>query len=406
MGFQHGLSGLSAAARNLDVIGHNVANANTVGAKASRAEFGDVIANTVYGSGAQFGGLGVQVDRVAQQFSQGDLASTANPLDLAINGSGFFRLSDNGMTTYSRNGQFSLNKDGYIINSAGSRLTGYPADANGVIQPGVPADLRMVTGDISPRATSSVEANLNLDSRSEVPATDFDLNDPTTYNSATSLGVFDAQGGDTTLALYFAKTGANTWEVFAAADGEQIGTTPVAQLNFQANGTVDTSDPDHPVPFTIDVPNAQGGVDSIDVDFGASTQYGSVFGVNHLSQDGFTTGRLAGYSISDEGIISARYTNGQTRAQGQVALANFTNPQGLVSLGGNVWAESAESGVAMVGSPASASLGVIQSGALEQSNVDLTAELVNMITAQRSYQANAQTIKTQDQILQTIVNLR
>jgi len=404
MGFQHGLSGLNAAARNLDVIGHNVANANTVGAKSSRAEFGDVIANTVYGSGAQFGGLGVQVDRVAQQFSQGDLASTANPLDLAINGSGFFRLSDNGMITYSRNGQFGLDKDGYIVNSGGSRLTGYPADGNGVIQPGVPADLRMVTGDISPRATSSVEAMLNLDSRAEARTAAFDLDDPTTYNSATSLGVFDAQGGDTTLALYFQKTAANTWDVYAAADGNQIGTTPVGQLSFQANGTVDTAA--SPMPITIAVPNAQGGVDNVEVDLGSSTQYGSVFGVNHLSQDGFTTGRLAGYSISDEGIITARYTNGQTRAQGQVALANFPNPQGLVSLGGNVWAESAESGVAMVGSPASASLGVIQSGALEQSNVDLTAELVNMITAQRSYQANAQSIKTQDQILQTIVNLR
>jgi len=404
MGFQHGLSGLNAAARNLDVIGHNVANANTVGAKSSRAEFGDVIANTVYGSGAQFGGLGVQVDRVAQQFSQGDLASTANPLDLAINGSGFFRLSDNGMITYSRNGQFGLDKDGYIVNSGGSRLTGYPADGNGVIQPGVPADLRMVTGDISPRATSSVEAMLNLDSRAEARTAAFDLDDPTTYNSATSLGVFDAQGGDTTLALYFQKTAANTWDVYAAADGNQIGTTPVGQLSFQANGTVDTAA--SPMPITIAVPNAQGGVDNVEVDLGSSTQYGSVFGVNHLSQDGFTTGRLAGYSISDEGIITARYTNGQTRAQGQVALANFPNPQGLVSLGGNVWAESAESGVAMVGSPASASLGVIQSGALEQSNVDLTAELVNMITAQRVYQANAQTIRTQDQIMQTIVNLR
>jgi flagellar hook protein FlgE len=404
MGFQHGLSGLSAAARNLDVIGHNVANANTVGAKASRAEFGDVIANTVYGSGAQFGGLGVQVDRVAQQFSQGDLSSTANPLDLAINGSGFFRLSDDGMISYSRNGQFHPDKDGYIVNSAGSRLTGFPADANGVIQPGVPADLRMVTGDIPPRATGAVEATLNLDSRVDVPTGAFDLNDPTTYNSATSLGVYDAQGGDTTLALYFRKNAADSWDVFAAADGAQIGAAPVGQVSFLPNGTVDTATT--PMPITIGVPNAAGGIDNVEVDMTETTQYGSVFGVNHLSQDGFSAGRLASYSISDEGIIMARYTNGETRAQGQVALANFSNPQGLISLGGNVWGESAESGVAMVGSPASANLGVIQSGALEQSNVDLTAELVNMITAQRSYQANAQTIKTQDQVLQTIVNLR
>lgn len=404
MGFQHGLSGLSAAARNLDVIGHNVANANTVGAKASRAEFGDVIANTVYGIGAPFGGLGVQVERVAQQFSQGDLASTANPLDLAINGSGFFRLSDGGTITYSRNGQFHPDKDGYIVNSAGARLTGYPADANGVIQPGVPAELRMVTGDIPPRATTSVEATLNLDSRVEVKDADFDLNDPTTYNSATSLRVYDAQGGDTTLALYFRKTAADSWEVYAGANGEAIGTDPVGLVAFGPDGKVDTDVT--PMPLTIGVPNAAGGIDNIEVDMTDTTQYGSVFGVNHLSQDGFSAGRLASYAISDEGIITARYTNGETRAQGQVALANFSNPQGLVSLGGNVWAETAESGVAMVGSPSSANLGVIQSGALEQSNVDLTAELVNMITAQRSYQANAQTIKTHDQILQTIVNLR
>jgi flagellar hook protein FlgE len=404
MGFQHGLSGLSAAARNLDVIGHNVANANTVGAKASRAEFGDVIAHAVYGIGAPFGGLGVQVDRVAQQFSQGDLTSTANPLDLAINGAGFFRLSDGGSITYSRNGQFHTDKDGYIVNSAGARLTGFPADANGVIQPGVPADLRMVTGDIPPRATSAVEATLNLDSRSEVKAAAFDLNDPTTYNSATSLRVYDAQGGDTTLALYFRKTAPDTWEVYAGANGTQIGAAPVGQVSFLPNGRVDTTAT--PMPFTIAVPNAAGGTDNVAVDMTETTQYGSVFGVNHLSQDGFSAGRLASFSISDDGIITARYTNGETRAQGQVALANFSNPQGLASLGGNVWAETAESGVAMVGSPSSANLGVIQSGALEQSNVDLTAELVNMITAQRSYQANAQTIKTQDQILQTIVNLR
>src|SRR5690606_5869727 len=201
MGFQHGLSGLNAAARNLDVIGHNVANANTVGAKASRAEFGDVIAHAVYGIGAPFGGLGVQVERVAQQFSQGDLASTANPLDLAINGAGFFRLSDGGSITYSRNGQFHTDKDGYIVNSAGARLTGYPADANGVIQPGVPAELRMVTGASPPPAASSVEAVPNLHSRGEAKIATFDLIDPTTYNSPTSLRVYDAQGGDTTLAL-------------------------------------------------------------------------------------------------------------------------------------------------------------------------------------------------------------
>lgn len=404
MSFQHGLSGLNAAARNLDVIGNNVANANTIGGKASRAEFADIITNTVYGSGVQFGGLGVQVDRVVQQFAQGDLTSTSNPLDLAINGSGFFRVSSGGEIQYSRNGQFGLDRDGYIVNSAGSRLTGYPADESGTILPGVPSALKITLGDIAPKVTTTVDARLNLDARADIPTQPFDLNDPTTYSGATSVTVFDAQGGDTTLALYFRRTAANTWDIHAAADGTEVGASPAGTVQFRPNGTVD--DVATPMPFDVVVPNGQGGTDTIAIDLGGTTQYGSIFGVNQLSQDGFTTGRMAGYSISDEGIISARYTNGQSKAQGQIALAAFPNPQGLVALGGNVWAESADSGVPAVGVPSSASLGLIKSGVLEQSNVDLTAELVNMITAQRSYQANAQTIKTQDQLLQTIVNLR
>ncbi len=404
MGFQHGLSGLNAAARNLDVIGHNVANANTVGAKSSRVEFSDVYSSTIFGSSSQFGGLGVMVDNVSQSFSQGELSATNNPLDLAINGQGFFRMSDNGAISYTRNGQFRLDKDGYIVNGQGSRLTGFPSDANGVIQPGVPAELKMTNGDIPPRATTAMTGTLNLDARSTAPTPAFDLADPTTYNSATSLSVFDAQGKDSTLALYFRKTAANSWDVYGASDGAQIGAGAVGTLNFLADGAIDTATTT--LPFNLTVPVTGGGSVPMTLDLSDVTQFGSTFGVNELTQDGFTTGRLAGFAIGDDGTIMARYTNGQTQAQGRVALANFANPQGLAALGGNAWTETANSGQPLVGDPGSASLGNIQSGAVEGSNIDLTGELVSMITAQRSYQANAQTIRAQDQVLQTIVNLR
>lgn len=403
MGFQHGLSGLNAAARNLDVIGHNVANANTIGAKASRAEFSEMYATSLYG-GATFNGLGVAVDNVSQQFGQGELSTTNNPLDLAINGQGFFRMSDDGAVSFTRNGQFRVNTDGFIVNAQGDHLTGFPADTNGVIQPGVPADLRIRTGDISPKASTTMSATLNLDAREAAPTLGFDVADPTTYNSATSLSVFDEGGRDTTLALYFRKTATDTWDIYAAADGTQIGAAAVNTLSFNSDGTLDTVA--SPMPFTLNVPTAAGGTVSLEVEMSQLTQYGSIFGVNDLSQNGFTTGRLAGFSIGDDGTIMARYTNGQTQAQGRIALANFANPQGLSPAGGNAWVETAESGQPLVGSPGSASLGSVQSGAVEGSNIDLTGELVSMITAQRSYQANAQTIRTQDQVLQTIVNLR
>ena len=216
--------------------------------------------------------------------------------------------------------------------------------------------------------------------------------------------MFDAQGKDSTLALYFRKTAANSWDVYGASDGAQIGAGAVGTLNFLADGAIDTATTT--LPFNLTVPVTGGGSVPMTLDLSDVTQFGSTFGVNELTQDGFTTGRLAGFAIGDDGTIMARYTNGQTQAQGRVALANFANPQGLAALGGNAWTETANSGQPLVGDPGSASLGNIQSGAVEGSNIDLTGELVSMITAQRSYQANAQTIRAQDQVLQTIVNLR
>ncbi|HUN69903.1 MAG TPA: flagellar hook protein FlgE [Burkholderiales bacterium] len=406
MSFQQGLSGLNAAAKNLDVIGNNVANANTVGFKSSSAEFSDVYANTLAGGGTQIG-IGTALTTVAQQFTQGNINVTNSPLDLAINGQGFFRMDVNGAVSYTRNGQFSQDKDGYIVNSTGAFLTGYAASPTGVLATAAPGKLQISTAPINPQPTTQAAVVANLDARSSaLPAAGFVITDPSTYHNATSLSVFDSQGNAHSLSLYFTKTAANTWSVFGAGDGTQIGAGALGTLAFQTDGSIDTAA--STFPSTVNVPVTTGAATPIAVqlDFTGSTQFGDSFGVSKVTQDGFTSGRLAGFSVSGDGTILARYSNGQSRAQGQVALATFNNPNGLQPLGNNLLAETAASGQALVGAPGSANLGVLQSGAVEDSNVDLTAELVDMITAQRVYQANAQSIKTQDAVLQTLVNLR
>jgi flagellar hook protein FlgE len=407
MGFQQGLSGLDAAAKNLDVIGNNVANANTVGYKSFRAEFSDLYANSLAGAGANNIGIGTQVAEVAADFSQGNTITTSNPLDLAINGNGFFRTSTNGTITYSRNGQFKLDDEGYVVNTSSGRLQGYPVDANGGIVPAAPQDLRVSAADISPKVTTDARAVLNLDSRkAALSAGSFDINNTATYHNATSLSVYDSLGNAHTLTLYFVKTAPNAWDVFGAGDGTQLGGTALGSLQFQSDGALDVAASG--LPYAVSVPVGTGETTPLafDLNFVGTSQFGSPFGVNELVQDGFQSGRLTGFNISDDGTLLGRYSNGQSRAQGEIVLANFTNPQGLQHLGNNLLAETAESGQPLVGAPGTGNLGVLQSGALEESNVDLTAELVNMITAQRVYQANAQTIRAQDTVLQTIVNLR
>ena len=400
MGFQQGLAGLNAAARNLDVIGNNVANSGTIGFKSARAEFADVYATSVYGTGTSSPGIGVSVSDLAQQFTQGDLATSTNALDIAINGGGFYRLSNNGAISYSRNGQFKLDKDGFIVNAQSMRLTGYPAGANGAINAGVPQELRLDTSDIPPSATTSAQIGVALNATATVPTAAFDPADGTSYNNGTSIGVYDSLGREHALAIYFRKTADNAWEVHGSVDGG----APISfgPMTFDSTGVL-TSSPD----FSVALPAAGGSApQTVSLSLAGATQFGSDFSVSALEQDGPAAGRLAGFSVGADGTILSRYTNGETIARGQIALANFTNPQGLQSQGGNQWVETADSGQPLVGAPGSGTLGVLQSGALEASNVDLTAELVNMITAQRVYQANAQTIKTNDQLLQTIVNLR
>ena len=420
MSFQQGLSGLNAASKNLEVIGNNIANSNTFGSKASRGEFSDVYANALNGSGSSAVGIGTTLSAVSQQFTQGNITSTENPMDLAINGGGFFQVgSANSPVMYSRNGQFKVDRSGYIVNNDALRLMGYPADGAGVIQPGNAVALQLPTAGINPQASSEIEIEMNLDARAAVTApaagAAIDFSDPRTYNNATSLTVYDAKGQDVALTYYFQKAATDTWNVFVTANGAPVNGTAAAPLatttiNFPSNGGTPTA-PVGAVSFDIPASvNAVGAqtlaITGVQLTLSGATQYGAGFGVTNLSQNGYAPGQLTGISIEGNGVVMARYSNGQNKPAGQIELATFRNPQGLQPQGGNAWARSFASGDPILGVAGEGNLGVLQSGALEESNVDLTAELVSMITAQRVYQANAQTIKTQDEVLQTLVNLR
>ena len=421
MSFQQGLSALNASSKNLEVIGNNIANANTYGAKSSRAEFADIYATAINGAGVNAVGNGVSLAAVSQQFTQGTVVSTANPMDLAINGGGFFQVSDgSNPTMYTRNGQFKVDREGYVVNAQGNKLMGYPADATGTVQPGAAGPLRLPTSGIAPSPTTSAKLEMNLDARAPVtrPATGaaIDLGNPATYNNATSLTVYDAKGQDVALTYYFQKAAPDTWDVYVTANGTPISTDAAGNavasttINFPPGGGVPTS-PSGPVTLAIPAQNGVNGTTTVPIPgvqlaLGAATQYGAPFAVTDLSQNGFSAGQLTGINFEANGVVTARYSNGQSRPAGQVELATFRNPQGLQSMGGNTWARTNATGEAILGVPGVGNLGAVQSGALEESNVDLTAELVNMITAQRVYQANAQTIKTQDQALQSLLNLR
>ena len=563
MSFQQGLSGLNSSAKQLDTIGNNVANASTVGFKQSQAQFSDMYAASLAGSGASQIGTGVRLAAVVQQFTQGNVTNTNNPMDTAISGQGFFRMVDQGGSVfYSRSGQFQVDKNGFIVNNQGHQVSGYLPDATGAIIPAQPVPLLISAADLTPRVTAAVNVGANLDSRSlgigaggAVPISAvFDPSDPTSYNNSTSLTVYDSLGVSHVTSMYFQRqpiasttapalttapvtqidlasaagmavgntitiagagaaatnltatitaisgntvsfspsTSSNTvagavvtsnaaspnWNTYMTVDGALVpaSTTalaapapttttmtlaaaptglavgnviniagaganggthtatitaiagaaitfapasavapaasaavsfPLATLTFDAQGKL-TAPAGPPVGEVVSGTFTPTGANPLAMtfNFGQTTQYGGSFGVNSLTQDGYASGRLNGFSTSADGTILGRYSNGQSRAMGQMLLANFTNPQGLQPVGNNEWAETASSGGPLIGTPGSSSLGVLQSSAVEDSNVDLTAELVNMITAQRVYQANAQTIKTQDAVLQTLVNLR
>ncbi len=449
MSFNIGLSGMRAASKDLNVTGNNIANAGTAGFKQSRAEFADVYAANM-GTGKNQVGSGVLLANVSQQFSQGNINYTQNALDLAINGNGFFITSNNGEISYTRAGYFGTDREGYVVNNMGNRLQGYSVDGAGnriMVQ----SDLRIQSGQQEPRATSSVVQSYNLDSTQTRPANaaDFDPEDPLSYNSSTSTNIYDAQGNPHVMTQYFVKSAppaTNEWAMHVLIDGvnprDPSSTQPFSyNVNFNSTGQFATSaftamqaDPANPGPLEAPAVTGENGTlsfgaadwtpaepnpavpgsmvangadnSAIVFDMRGSSQYASSFGVNSLSQDGYTTGLLAGLEIDDSGVIFARYTNGQSKIQGQVLLANFANVQGLTPAGKTAWTQSFASGEPVIGTPRSSTMGALQSGALEDSNVELSDQLVNLIVAQRNYQANAKTIETESAITQTIINLR
>lgn len=405
MPFAIALSGLNAASADLSVTANNVANVNTTGFKSSRAQFAEVFAVGTQSVSSSASGSGVRLSAVAQQFTQGNIDFTDNALDLAIGGEGFFVLNDNGARSYTRAGAFGVDNQGNVVNSEGLRLQAYPFAGSGLFNTGTPTDLTLETGANPPQATTVADLGLNLPADAPVPLNPvFDPTDPSSFNHTTSVTIYDSLGAAHTETVYFIKDAAvNTWNTQVEIDG-----TPIAgagQIVFAQDGSLQT-----PLgglmPLAPYTP-ATGAADiAMSVNFGSTTQFGSSFGVNSLSQDGFTTGRLTGVSVDSEGIIFARFTNGQSTSLGKLALANFVNPQGLQQLGDTTWGESFQSGDALLGEAGTASFGGIQSGALEASNVDLTAQLVQMITSQRNFQANAQVISTADTVTQTVINIR
>lgn len=531
MGFQQGLSGLNASAKNLDVIGHNIANANTTGFKASRTEFAAMIASAIGAASGTNSGIGVEVSAIAQQFNQGNLTVTGNSLDVAINGNGFFTLQmPDGSRAYTRAGNFKLDNVGNVVTNDGAQVMGYPIDPmTGLRTSSTAVPLTFpTTAPIPARQTTAIKTAFNLDARTPNAKGDPGATPPvaatprTTYG--TSLNVYDSQGVATPLSFYFEKNGANTWDIYNQLD--DLTTTPptvpaitgrlIADKNGAVAATLEpvatsvananpalTEKDDFPTSFTYrfygpddqgvyairettlsftnpedawdftysdaptnslvasarlkdnlvdyaggtspaggtfgvadltdapaaakqsfelalmvnpspanpNSPTAPGsnpapGSYPVTLDLNNVTQFGTKFAVSELSQDGYTSGELTGINVENNGMIMTRYSNGVTRAEGQIALASFRNTQGLAAVGGNNWVETYESGQPVLGAPTDGNFGALRAGALEDSNVDLTAELVNMMTAQRAYQANAQTIKTQDQVMSTLVNLR
>jgi len=415
MGFQQGLSGLNAASRNLGVIGHNIANSNTTGFKGSRAEFADIVASSIGAAGGSNAGIGVEVAGVAQQFSQGNITITGNNLDVAINGGGFFRLQQpDGSPAYTRAGNFKLDKTGDLVTNGGAKVMGFRVDSTTGAGTSEPVPLSFPTGaPIQAQQTANITAAINLDARAPEAASTVPPTPRSTYG--TSINVYDSQGVAVPVSLYFVKTGtANTWEVWDGLD-DPTATPPVTANNlgtiaFDANGKYDAAASTSPLTVNVDPsvanPNNPPAPWDVTIDLTSTTQFGSKFSVADLTQDGYASGELTGINIANDGMVMASYSNGVTRAEAQVALANFRNPQGLAPIGGNNWVETNDSGTPVMGKPGAGNMGLLRAGALEDSNVDLTAELVNMMTAQRTYQANAQTIKTQDQVMSTLVNLR
>jgi flagellar hook protein FlgE len=413
MAFQQGLSGLNASSKALDVVGNNVANSSTVGFKSSNAHFADVYAASMNNTGATQVGIGVMISSIFQQFTQGNITSTNNPLDIAINGNGFFNVTRDGSTAYTRNGQFHPDNKGYIVNDQGYRLLGYLATPTGEIVPNDPKPIQIDTSNIAPQPTGNPTGGdarmvINLDASASEPSVGtFDSNNPLSYTYSTAETVYDTLGVEHNLTYFFVKIGA-VWDVHATLDG--AASRQLTSLIFDTNGKLTTTMP-------IALPNDWGITTGAEsplgdnqpnwaIDFTGSTSFAGDTAVTTRYQGGYGQGALSSLSVDADGRLLGNYSNGQSKVLAQIVLTTFPNPNGLINAGNNLYHATLASGSGLIGTPDSGIYGALRSLSVEESNVDLTNELVSMITLQRNYQANAQTIRTQDQIMQTLVNLR
>jgi flagellar hook protein FlgE len=402
--FSIALSGLTASNSALDITSNNIANANTVGFKDSQAEFADVYASGAVNLNSSTSGEGVRLVTAAQQFTQGNISTAGGALDLAISGNGFFTVNSPSGTEYTRNGQFSEDSNGNVVTDTGQFLQVYPPLATGGFNTGALSNLNLNTAQSAPVATSTGNVILNLPSNATVPTqAPFDPTNSQTYTQSTSTTVYDSLGNSYPATFYFSQTATpGLWNVNMTVNGTAVGGTQT--LTFSNTGAV-TAPPNGNVNFAGFDPTDGAQPMSMAFNFGQTTQYGTQFGVTSITQNGYTTGQLSTVSIDPTGIVSAVYTNGRSTQLGQLAIANFPNEQGLQQLGNTNWAQTFSSGTVVQGTANSAGFGSIQAGALESSNVDLTTELVNMITEQRAFQANAQVITTADQMSQTVIGI-
>jgi len=427
MSFRTSLSGLDAASTDLSVVGNNIANSATTGFKESRVEFVDVFATTFTGVSGNTPGSGVRVASISQQFSQGNIEFTTSNLDLAINGEGFFVVDDDGAQSFTRAGSFTTDREGFVVDSSGRALQIFPPNNNGTFNTGAISSLELSTGDSAPAATENVVPTINLNAQETIPSryttfpidpSEFSIIDADTFNHSTSTTVYDSLGNGSPATMYYVASdpSANEWQVYTYVDGNELtmnaGADNFFTMTFDGLGsfqditTTTGTTASSIVPFDgLTLGNGASAL-ALSFDYSDTTQYGGGFAVNGLSQDGFASGRLSGIEIDQTGGVFARYTNGQSDLLGQVAMATFPKTKGLRQLGDTSWGETFTSGDKIIGAAGTAGFGSIQSGALEASNVDIATQLVNLITSQRNFQANAQAISTQDTIQQAIINIR
>ena len=393
MSYEIAATGLNAVNEQLDGISNNIANSGTVGYKSMTTQFSAMYAGTQ--------AMGVSVAGSAQSISTGgSMVSTGNALDLAINDDGFFVMCDSaGNISYTRAGSFVTDKNGYIVNASGDYLQGYPVDDSGTLQTGTVTDIQIKTGNIPAQATTEETFTANFDSSSEAIDTStvvFDPNNSDSYNSSYTTTVYDSLGNEHSLSQYFIKTGDNQWEVLYTFDGVEKDT--ITPLTFDSTGKLTTPSTPPTLTFPVD------GADpiSMTIDYSDCTQYGSAFSVTTNTANGYASATQNGVQVDDDGKVYATYSNGERMLQGQVVLATFPDENGLEAVSGTAWVQTGESGTPLIGTPGSGSCGTLSSGMLESSNVDITNELVNLMTAQRNYQANTKVISTSTQLDQAL----